>query len=294
VGGVVGIIGAGRVGAGLGLALTRAGREVRLISRRPVRVPAPLTLKVAPEGPDVEWVSGLEVLFLAVPDDRIHPVAQQLWSIKGVVATQAVLHCSGVLGQEALSPLVPTRAALGSLHPLQTISDPEVAPERFKGAWAAVEGSPTAMDAAEEIARALGMKPFRITAKQKILYHAGAVFASNYLVVVEAIAQRLLRHAGLSDEEAWAALSPLVRGTITNLLAGDPRSALTGPVMRGDTDTILRHLSALTLDDARLYQMLGRAALELARKGGMDDGTAKRVSQALATDLPQVLPDISK
>jgi predicted short-subunit dehydrogenase-like oxidoreductase (DUF2520 family) len=287
--GVVGIIGAGRVGAGLALALTRAGREVRLISRRPVRVPAPLSLRVAPEGPSAEWVSGLEVLFLAVPDDRIHPVAQQLWTTKGIGPGQTVLHCSGVLGQEALSALVPTRAALGSLHPLQTISDPEVAPERFKAAWAAVEGSPAAMDAAESIARALGMKPFRITAKQKILYHAGAVFASNYLVVVEAIAQRLLRHAGLSDEDAWAALSPLVKGTITNLLAADPRTALTGPVMRGDTDTILRHLGALTIDDARLYQMLGRAALELARKGGMDDQTAQKVADALATDLPRVL-----
>lgn len=287
--GVVGIVGAGRVGAGLALALTRVGREVRLISRRPVRVPAPLSLKVAPDGPDAEWVSGLEVLFLAVPDDRIHPVAQQLWGTKSIGPGQTVLHCSGVLGQEALSALVPTRAALGSLHPLQTISDPEVAPERFKGAWAAVEGSPAAMEAAEDIARSLGMKPFRITAKQKILYHAGAVFASNYLVVVEAIAQRLLRHAGLSDEEAWAALSPLVRGTITNLLAADPRSALTGPVVRGDTDTILRHLGALTIDDARLYQMLGRAALELARKGGMDDKTAQKVADALATDLPRVL-----
>ena len=208
MGGVVGIIGAGRVGAGLALALSRAGREVRLTSRRPVRVPAPLSLKVLPEGADAEWLAGLEVLFLAVPDDRIHPVAQHLWSTKGIHAGQTVLHCSGVLGQEALSSLVPTRAALGSLHPLQTISDPEVAPERFKGAWAAVEGSGAAMDTAEGIARAIGMKPFRITAKAKILYHAGAVFASNYLVVVEAIAQRLLRHAGLSDEDAWAALSP--------------------------------------------------------------------------------------
>ena len=167
--GVVGIVGAGRVGAGLALALTRVGREVRLISRRPVRVPAPLSLKVAPDGPDAEWVSGLEVLFLAVPDDRIHPVAQQLWGTKSIGPGQTVLHCSGVLGQEALSALVPTRAALGSLHPLQTISDPEAAPERFKGAWAAVEGSPAAMEAAEDIARSLGMKPFRITAKQKIL-----------------------------------------------------------------------------------------------------------------------------
>lgn len=288
--GVVGIIGAGRVGAGLALALTRAGREVRLLSRRPVRVPSPLSLTVSPDGAEASWLGGLDVLILAVPDDRIRPVAQHLWETKGLGAGHTVLHCSGVLGQEALAPLVPTRAALGSLHPLQTISDPEVAPERFRGAWAAVEGSPAAMEAAETLARAIGLKPFRITAKAKILYHAGAVFASNYLVVVEAIAQRLVRHAGLSDEDAWAALSPLVRGTVTNLLAGDPRAALTGPVARGDTDTILRHLSALTIDDARLYQALGRAALELARKRGMDDETAQRVAEALATDLPPVLP----
>lgn len=290
MGGVVGVIGAGRMGAGLALALTRAGREVRLVNRRPVRVPPPLTLRVAPGGPDAEWLSGLDVLVLAVPDDRIHAVAQALGAVHGIGPHHTVLHCSGVLGQEALAPLVPTRAALGSLHPLQTISDPEVAPERFLGAWAAVEGSGAAMETAEGLARAVGLKPFRITAKAKTLYHAGAVFASNYLVVVEAIAQRLLRHAGLSDDDAWAALSPLVRGTITNLLAGDPRGALTGPVARGDTDTILRHLAALTVDDARLYQALGRAALELARKRGMDDATAQRVAEALATDLPPVLP----
>lgn len=287
---VVGIIGAGRVGAGLALALTRAGREVRLTSRRPVRVPSPLSLTVSVDGPDAGWLGAVDALILAVPDDRIRPVAQHLWDTKGISARHAVLHCSGVLGQEALAPLVPTRAALGSLHPLQTISDPEVAPERFRGAWAAVEGSAAALEVAEGLARAVGLKPFRITAKAKILYHAGAVFASNYLVVVEAIAQRLVRHAGLSDEDAWAALSPLVRGTVTNLLAGDPRAALTGPVARGDTDTILRHLSALTIDDARLYQLLGRAALELARKRGMDDETAQRVAEALATDLPPVLP----
>jgi predicted short-subunit dehydrogenase-like oxidoreductase (DUF2520 family) len=287
---VVGILGAGRVGAGLALALTRAGREVRLTSRRPVRVPAPLSLTVAVDGPGAAWLGEVDALILAVPDDRIRPVAHHLWDTKGIGPRHTVLHCSGVLGQEALAPLVPTRAALGSLHPLQTISDPEVAPERFRGAWAAVEGSSTALDVAEDLARAIGLRPFRITPKAKVLYHAGAVFASNYLVVVEAIAQRLLRHAGLSDEDAWAALSPLVRGTITNLLAGDPRAALTGPVARGDTDTILRHLSALTLDDARVYQLLGRAALELARKRGMDDETAQRVAEALATDLPPVLP----
>src|SRR5437879_2626127 len=119
------------------------------------------------------------------------------------------------------------------------------------------------------------------------LYHAGAVFASNYFVVVEAVAQRLLRHAGLSDAEAWQALRPLVEGTLANLLHQQPTDALTGPVVRGDDTTIRRHLASLTKDDALLYRALGRAALELAEKRGMGEATAARVADALATDLPR-------
>src|SRR5207247_5471606 len=120
-------------------------------------------------------------------------------------------------GRGAPAPLVPTNAALGFLHPLQTIVEPALTPGRLKGAWAAVEGMPRAIEAGERIAQDLGMRPFRIATKSKAIYHAGAVFASNYLVVVEAVAQRLLRHAGLSDADAWAALRPLVEGTFEKL-----------------------------------------------------------------------------
>jgi predicted short-subunit dehydrogenase-like oxidoreductase (DUF2520 family) len=200
-----------------------------------------------------------------------------------------VLHLSGAQGQEALGPLVASRAALGSLHPLQTISSPEHAAERLKGAWAAVEGMPRAVQAAEALAQDLGLRPFHIPSKAKPIYHASAVFASNYFVVVEAVAQRLLRHAGLSDAEAWQALRPLVEGTFENLSRQEPMAALTGPVARGDRATIRRHLEALTHDDAVLYRALGRAALELAQKRGMDEATAAQVAAALATDLPPVL-----
>jgi predicted short-subunit dehydrogenase-like oxidoreductase (DUF2520 family) len=136
----------------------------------------------------------------------------------------------------------------------------------------------------------MGLRPFRLPPRVKPVYHAGAVFASNYFVVVEAVAQRLLRHAGLSDAEAWQALQPLVQGTLDNLVRDGPPAALTGPVARGDVATIARHLESLTLDDANLYRALGRAALELARKRGLDDATAAAVAEALATDLPLVLP----
>src|SRR3989475_9378648 len=148
---------------------------------------------------------------------------------------------------------------------------------------------PRAVQAAEGLAQELGMRPFRIASKAKAIYHAGAVFASNYLVVVEAVAQRLLRHAGLSDAEAWQALRPLVEGTLENLTRQEPVAALTGPAGPGDEATIRRHLEALNHDDAVLYRALGRAALELAQKRGMDEATAAHLAAALATDLPPVM-----
>jgi len=285
----IGLIGPGRAGVGLALALAQAGYSVRLHGRNKKKIPASLGLTVGDGAKPPKWIGDVAVVILAVRDDAITPLAMSLANARVITERHVVLHLSGVQGQEALGPLVTTRAALGSFHPLQTIVEPELAPARLKGAWAAVEGMPRAVEAGEQIAKDLGMRPFRIATKSKAIYHAGAVFASNYLVVVEAIAQRLLRHAGLSDADAWAALRPLVEGTFENLSRHEPREALTGPVVRGDTATIVRHLESLAVDDAKLYRALGRAALELAQKQGMDDETAEKVAEALATDRPPVL-----
>jgi predicted short-subunit dehydrogenase-like oxidoreductase (DUF2520 family) len=273
----------------LGLALARAGYDVRLHGRHAKRVPKPLKLTVDSEDRPPAWIGEVGVLLLAVRDDALRDLALMLKQSQAVTASHVVLHLSGVQGQEALGALVTSQAALGSLHPLQTISDPERAPDRLRGAWAAVEGMPRAVEAAERLARDIGLRPFRVATKQKAVYHAGAVFASNYFVVVEAVAQRLLRHAGLSDEQAWEALKPLVEGTLENLARQGPGDALTGPVVRGDAETVVRHVESLTIDDANLYRLLGRAALELARKQGMEETLAERMAEALATDLPPVL-----
>jgi len=285
----IGLIGPGRAGVGLALALAQAGYSVRLHGRNKKSVPAPLTITVGDGGKPPPWIADVDTVILTVRDDAITPLATSLATARAITERHVVLHLSGVQGQEALGPLVTTRAALGSFHPLQTIVEPELTPGRLKGAWAAVEGMPRAIEAGERIAQDLGMRPFRIATKSKAIYHAGAVFASNYLVVVEAVAQRLLRHAGLSDADAWAALRPLVEGTFDNLSRHEPREALTGPLVRGDTATIVRHLESLAVDDAKLYRALGRAALELAQKTGMDEQTAEKVAEALATDRPPVL-----
>ena len=294
----IGLIGPGRAGVGLALALAQSGGgggyTVRLHGRKKKNLPTPLTLTVGDGDTPPPWLAETDIVILAVRDDGIKPLAESLAKARAIGERHVVLHLSGVQGQEALGALVSSRAALGSLHPLQTIVEPERAPLRLKGAWAAVEGMPRAVETAEQLSRDIGMRPFRIATKAKAIYHAGAVFASNYLVVVEAVAQRLLRHAGLSDADAWAALRPLVEGTIENLSRAEPKNALTGPVLRGDTATIVRHLESLAIDDAKLYRALGRAALDLAQKRGMDEETAEQVAAALATDRPPVIRPAAK
>jgi hypothetical protein len=179
----IGLIGPGRAGVGLALALAQADYSVFLHGRNKKSVPAPLKLTVG-DGGKPPWISDVDVVVLTVRDDAITPLAASLANSGAIAERHVVLHLSGAQGQEALGPLVTTRAALGSFHPLQTIVEPEQTPARLKGAWAAVEGMPRALEAGEQIATDLGMRPFRIATKSKAIYHAGAVFASNYLVVV--------------------------------------------------------------------------------------------------------------
>lgn len=257
----VGIIGAGRAGLSLGLALARANYVVHLHGRRAKPVPPPLTLTI---GHLPAWLADVDVVILAVPDDAVTAVAADVAATHLVTETKVVLHLSGVLNREALSPLEGSGAALGSLHPLQTLSDPGTAPERLRGVVATVEGDQAAVKAASALARGMGMEPVPISADGKPRYHAAAVVASNFVVALAGVAQRLFVGAGLSEDAARKALAALMAGALDNLRAAGPAAALTGPVARGDVETVRRHLEALRGPDAELYRVLSRAALELA------------------------------
>lgn len=285
----VGVIGPGRAGVGLALAWTRAGHAVRLHGRRAKPLPPPLTLTIGPEDAPPPWIGELDVVVLAVSDDAIAPLAGMLASRDVVAPGHVVLHLSGSLDHGALAALARSGAALGSLHPLQTLVEPARVPDQLPGAWAAVEGMPRAVATAERLARDVGLHPFHVRPEDKPRYHAAAVFASNYFVVVEAVAERLLRAVGVGDE-AWRALRPLVEGTLANLRHAGPGAALTGPVRRGDADTLARHLGALSGGDADLYRRLGMVALELARSRGLDEARARAVARMLATDPPRAPP----
>jgi predicted short-subunit dehydrogenase-like oxidoreductase (DUF2520 family) len=268
------------MGQGLAIALGRAGVEVTLLARARRPVVEPLVLFA---GTWSEGTRAADVIVLATPDDAIAVAADALAEQQAVSARQVVLHLSGLLDREALRALAPTGAGLGSFHPLQTIADPASAPARLLGAYAGIEGDARAEAEGEWLALMLGMHPIRLTAAAKPAYHAGAVFVANYLIALAGVAERLALEAGVPPGDASRLYLPLLRGAASNLDAG-AAAALTGPIVRGDLETIRAHLAALGAEDRALYRQLGLATLPLARLAGLSVERAARVGDLLAEE----------
>ncbi len=272
------IIGAGRMGQGLGLALKRRGYKVVLLNRGPREVIPPLVLH---QGSRAEATADSELILLATPDDAIAAVAAGLAAERAITRDQVVLHLSGLLDRTALVALEETGAGLGSFHPLQSVAEPATAAERLKGAYVGVEGDERALVAAERLANTLRMIPVRIPAAAKPAYHAGAAFVANYTVALVGVAERLARSAGVSDEVASRIYLPLLGGAVANLTSLGPAASLTGAVRRGDVQTLQAHLEALSSDDRKLYKIVAKAAVALAREAGLSGEAAARVDAIL-------------
>jgi predicted short-subunit dehydrogenase-like oxidoreductase (DUF2520 family) len=267
----VAVVGAGRVGTALAVLLGKAGHRVvaasgREASRARVDRYLPGTLFHRPA--DAARLG--EVVLLAVPDDVVAEICGRIASGDGFREGQWVAHLSGSVPLLALGPARAAGATVLSLHPMQTVPDVDSGIEDLPG----VAVSVTAWDEAgyaggESLARDIGSRPFRLDEERKPLYHAAAVFCSNYLVAVEGIAEKLFRRAGAKDPVPLFA--PLAEAALENALRLGPAAALTGPVARGDTGTVRRNLEALDRhapEAVGAYVALARAAAELAASDG--------------------------
>jgi predicted short-subunit dehydrogenase-like oxidoreductase (DUF2520 family) len=237
----VGVVGAGRLGTALAAALREAGFDVD----------GPVGRGAVPDG---------EAILLCVPDSEIRAAAS---FVAG--AAPLVGHTSGAT---PLSALEPARAELFGLHPLQTFAGVKTS---FEGCGCAVAGStPAAGEAAAGIARRLGMTPFELTDDRRAAYHAAASIASNFLVTLEAAAERVAAGAGLEPAAARALLAPLVRRTVAQWSEGGPERALTGPVARGDHATVAAQREAVAATAPALlplFDELVERTRELAGRG---------------------------
>lgn len=269
------IVGPGRAGLSLGYALVRAGavQSLTVCGRRAEPPAHPLFTEglaeyafgLVPPGPLTAAV------FLAVPDGVVPELAHALAGQGTAPEGCAAFHMSGALSTEVLAPLHARGYEVGSFHPLQALAHPVTGAERLPGSYVAVTGGPGAVAVARRLAAALGSPILTVPEARRPLYHAAAVMASNFLPPLMDTACRLLERAGIPYEQALAALLPLVRGTLENIAEGGVEGSATGPVPRGDVESVELHLRALDPEGRRLYATLGLELLRLAEPSLPED-----------------------
>jgi predicted short-subunit dehydrogenase-like oxidoreductase (DUF2520 family) len=218
---------------------------------------------------------------VAVPDDHLGAFAGELAQAgRSIPGSVAFAHLSGALPLGALDPLGESHQ-IGSFHPLQGFPEPR-APASLRGVVVAVDAtSPQLLRRLNGLARALGARPKRVRDDERVLYHAAAVFASNYVDVLLGEGVRMLEAVGWNEHEARAGLLALTEGTLANVRKRGVVRALTGPVRRGDVSTVRRHLASLSGPAADLYRMLGLIALEIAVEAGLEPAAAEPMHRAL-------------
>jgi predicted short-subunit dehydrogenase-like oxidoreductase (DUF2520 family) len=276
----IGFIGAGTVGTALAILLAGRGYRVAgVYSRRRASAEklagAVGGCPVAAEAQEV--ADAAELIFITTPDDAIGAVAAQVkWR-----AGSSVVHCSGADSTDILEPARRTGAGVGGFHPLQTFAGVESALENIPGSTFAIEAEEPLLTTLREMAGNLGGRSIRLQAGDKVLYHAAAVFASNYLVTLVKMAADLWQTFSVPADQSIPALMPLIQGTLHNIETIGIPDCLTGPIARGDAGTIDKHIKALREKVPELlfpYKELGLQTIPIALAKG-------RISQEQADEL---------
>ncbi len=266
----IGFIGAGKVASGMGTALYQSGFNVASVSSRsPVstRKLSSLIQGSKPCNSSQEVVDMCDLVFITTPDMEIYRVVSSLNWKPG----QMVVHTSGADSKDILSNAETSGAFTGVFHPLQTLANTKSAGYLLKGSSITIEADEPLLSTLKAIASTLGAYPLELKPEARILYHASAVFISNYAITLADIASRLWQIFGYDRNTAMQALTPLLKGAVSNLEnIGLPHS-LTGPISRGDVTTILKHVEALKSADPQIltaYQALGINTVNTALEKG--------------------------
>ena len=265
------IIGSGRLGTALAVALAGRGYAIQsLVARRAQKARQAagfLDAEVqALAAKQLRLLRPADVFLITVPDDQIAGVAAELSKLR---FTAVALHTSGALSSEVLGPLREKGWRTGAVHPLMSVSDARDGGAGLRGGYWSVEGDKTALRVAKEIVRDLGGKSFSIRSEDKPLYHAAAVMVAGNVTALFDVALEMLVGCGLTRKTARSVLLPLIASTVHNLETKDPAQALTGTFARGDVETVKRHLAALKdknpADALELYRLLGQRSLKLTK-----------------------------
>jgi predicted short-subunit dehydrogenase-like oxidoreductase (DUF2520 family) len=243
----ISIVGAGRVGRTLGKRLRGLGWHIGAVVTRSAATSRAAVCQIGAGDPYSRLVPEIldsKVILLTTPDGALGTVANTLASFgESKLRDKIVVHTSGAMDRSVLAPLARRGASTGSLHPMQTFSG-RGAPNLEKVIFA-VEGDRDAAAVARKIARSLGGVPVAVSGKSKPAYHAAGLLAAGHgLGLMEAATQVLLK-LGFSRQDALRALLPLTRQMLDNFEKLGPRKSWTGPVSRGDFETVAKHTKAM-------------------------------------------------
>ena len=263
-----GFIGAGKVGFSLGKWFASSGVPVTGYHSRHRESAREAALFTGTRAFDTaeELVRESDAIFLTVPDGMIPTVYASLRGVE--LAEKQLCHCSGArTAREAFPGAESLCAGLYSIHPLFPISSKYAAWRELPGAFFCLEGTGPHLDRWEDLLTGLGARTFRLPSARKAAYHAACAAASNLVCALAAVSLDLLAGCGLAEEDARAALAPLMRANLEHILRDGPAEALTGPVERGDGETVARHLACLPDGEAKaLYRAASLVLTGLAEK----------------------------
>ncbi len=284
----LGFIGAGALATTLSVAFKQNGFNITAVSSRGFESAKTLAERLddcRAAANNQEVADYADLVFIATPDDVIPVVASQVSWRKG----QMVVHCSGADPVDILNPAKKAGSQIGVFHPLQTFAaKPE---ENLKGITFAVEAEEPLLTQLKEMARILGGNVIELKSKDRAIYHAAAVFACNYLVTLTDIAADLWESIDVPRDKAVMALLPLMRGTINNIESIGVANSLTGPIARGDSGTVKKHLTALDKIDpdiTGLYRELGLNTIPIAiKKGKLNKSQAEDIERILKQPILQ-------
>jgi predicted short-subunit dehydrogenase-like oxidoreductase (DUF2520 family) len=280
----VSFIGAGTVGTALAVLLSRKGYKVAGVysrSRSSAEQMAKEVTGCRVLDSSQAVADASELTFITTPDDAIASIVSQVkWP-----AGRSVVHCSGADSTDILEPARKAGTMVGGFHPLQTFAGVRQAMENIPGSTFAIEAGEPLLTTLKNMAAALEGHWIELKASDKVAYHAAAVFASNYLVTLVKMATDLWQTFSVPTDQATIALLPLIRGTLHNIETIGIPQCLTGPIARGDTGTVNKHLKALHEKAPALlfpYKELGLQTIPIAlAKGKIDKKQASDLEIAL-------------
>lgn len=272
------VLGAGRAGVALARALRASGVAVLGVHGRARVGGGEHTVEGVTVGPLPAAAREASVALVAVRDDQLDDALDEL--VAAPLAPGAVvLHTSGASDPAAMERVRAAGHAGGTFHPLVSLASAAGASAVLGRAWIGVDGDQEARARARSLAAALGARVLDIPPGTKASYHAAAVMASNFPVVLVALCERFLLESGIAPDAARGAARALLASAALNVQGSDAAAALTGPVARGDAATVARHLEALATspDVLAAYRALTRLAVGLARECGVDEGALARI-----------------